>query len=100
MNNKIEFEFIIHHPFALLSTARNCVIGFRDISQDDNIKGIECDKSCLYSEYKVYIKKLNTKIFLCENSVYKKVGSDIFINSNRLSEINVKAVVYDFLGEM
>ncbi len=97
-NNRIEFEFIVHHPFSLLSTARNCVIGFRDISPGDDIKGIECDRSCLYSDYEVYIKKLNTKIFLCENSVYKKVGSNIFINSNQLSDINVKAVVYDFLG--
>ncbi|MGC9070596.1 MAG: hypothetical protein ACP5IO_04725 [Elusimicrobiales bacterium] len=97
-NRGIRFEFILHHPFSLLSTSRNCTVGFHDISQQDTPKGIECDNSCIYGDYKIYVKKFNIDLFLCENSVYKKMNDTLFIKPQLLSKIYVKAVVNDFLG--
>lgn len=75
---RLKIEFFIHYPYVLLSTARNCIVGFNDLPPHHTTKGVECDKACMKGGYKVDIGIGREYLYLFENSVYKKITADIF----------------------
>ncbi|MCX7641980.1 MAG: hypothetical protein N2Z20_05030 [Elusimicrobiales bacterium] len=96
LENNIKVKFVVHTPYVLLSTARNCIIGFKDIMPEDVPDGVECNMECLNTNYLVEVKSLIQKLYLIENSIYKKISDEKFINSLATNDFDVELIVKEF----
>lgn len=92
--NKIKISFFIHYPYVLLSTARNCIIGFKDTSSKDTPKGIICNNRCLKTGYKLKLENIGEVLYIFENSIYQKLEKNIF-ELNKYDFFNIDGFIID-----
>lgn len=91
----LNISFFIHYPYVLLSTARNCVIGFNDLPPQTTSKGVICKRECLKGGYKVNICDIGQGLYLFENSLYKKIKTDNIIMSKLSKSLSIEGVIID-----
>lgn len=87
-----ECEFIVHLNYALLSTAKYCIIGSKELNQNEVIERVECDYSCFKGKIFLASQDFREKLCIIENSLYLKFRNKIRISEHK----NVKAIVFDF----
>lgn len=89
-----DFSITLYYPYFNLTSTRTCLVGMRDVPQEEPARLVNCARECRISSFELAHPSIKEKLLVRGNTVFLEFPEKFYASEKDLARINVDRLVY------